>query len=352
MLKTRNHYVPCLYLKRWADIDSKVWVYRILVSHASVPRWKPSSIDSVGYHRNLYTRILTGAESDEFEYFLERDFETPVAEPLRKATADERLSPDDWECLLRFLAAQDVRTPARLLDFLRRQNEQLPGVAERVLQNVVAELTEAKRTGRKIERAPSDLALGFPTRVTKEIEPGAEMGVLKVETVVGRSLWLWSLQRLLTETYKVLRRHKWTILRPPLNMNWLTSDNPVLKLNYYADGRYDFKGGWNNKGTEILMPLGPKHLLYTRIGERPPWRKGERVPESLALSLQKFIIENAHRFVYASREDPLVSEIRPRVVNAEALQSETYQWQRWGEEQSQAERDLNSPTPIRQAGCP
>jgi hypothetical protein len=89
-------------------------------------------------------------------------------------------------------------------------------MADEVLHNVVSELTEAQRTGRKIEHSPSDMAVGFPTRVTKEIEPGAEVGLLKVETVVGRGLWLWSLRPLLTETYKVLRTHKWTIMRPPL----------------------------------------------------------------------------------------------------------------------------------------
>jgi hypothetical protein len=206
--------------------------------------------------------------------------------------------------------------------------------------------------GTKIERPPSDLAVGLPTRVTKELEPGAAMGVLKVETVVGRSLWLWSLHRLLTETYKVLRTHHWTIVRPPPNMNWLTSDNPVVKLNYYSNDHYDFKGGWGRKGGEILMPLGPQHLLYTRIGDRSPWRKGDRVPKPLAHSLQKIIIENAHRFVYASTEDRLVGKIRARVVNAEAFESETEQWRRWGKEQSQAERDFNGPAHIRQERSP
>jgi hypothetical protein len=83
-LKNRNHYVPCLSLRRWADTESKLWVYRLLVSHASVPLWKHSSIDGIGYHRNLYTRILAGAETDEFENWLERDFETPARNPFGK----------------------------------------------------------------------------------------------------------------------------------------------------------------------------------------------------------------------------------------------------------------------------
>jgi hypothetical protein len=135
-------------------------------------------------------------------------------------------------------------------------------------------------------------------------------------------------------------------------MNWVTSDNPVVKLNHYADGSCDFKGGWGKKDGEILMPLGPQHLLCTRIGARAPWLKGERVPESLALTLQRFTIENAHRYVYAAEADPLVERIRPRVVNAAQFQSEADQWRRWGREQSDAERDLNNPPPIRPATSP
>jgi hypothetical protein len=129
-------------------------------------------------------------------------------------------------------------------------------------------------------------------------------------------------------------------------MNWVTNGNPVVKLKYYADGRYDFKGGWGKEGGEILMPLGPQHLLFTHIGGRPPWLKGDRVPETLALKLQTFMIENAHRYVYAAQEQPSLAKIRPRVVNAAAHESETDQWRRWGEEQSQAERDLSNPTSI------
>jgi hypothetical protein len=351
-LKTRNHYVPRLYLKRWADSDGKVYVYRLLVPHENVRLWKRSSIDSIGYHQNLYTRVLGGAETDEFEDWLSRHIETPAEKTIAKATGDNRLTPDDWECLIRFLAAQDVRTPARMMEFLARQAKELPVAIDRVLQNTVSELTEAQRRGQKVVRPPSDLAAGFPSRVTTEIEPGAAVGALKVETVVGRSLWLWSLKRLLTQTYRVLRTHKWTIVRPPVGMNWVASDNPVVKLNYYADGRYDFKGGWGKEGGEILMPLGPQHLLCTHIGGRPPWLKGKRVPESVALTLQRFTIENAHRYVFAAKADPLVEKIRPRVVNAAAFESEADQWKRWGKEQSDAERDLNNPTPNQIASSP
>jgi hypothetical protein len=342
-LKIRNHYVPRLYLKRWAEKDRKLWVYRLLVPHQKVPVWKHSSIEGIGYHNHLYTRVLAGVETDEFETWFDREIETPAAEPIARAIKWDRLSPDDWERIIRFLAAQDARTPARMIEFMVRQKMQLPPLIDQVVQGVVHELTEAKRLGTKIERPLSNLADGFPTRITKEIETGAEMGTLRTEIVVGRSLWIWSLRQPLSTTYKVLRAHKWTIVRPPLNMKWVTSDNPVVKLNYYQEGRYDFKGGWGSKGSEILMPLGPQHLLYTRIGYPAPWLKGDRVPEPLARRLQKMIVENAHRHVYAADPDPSVEKIRPRTVNAAASKSEAEQWARWGQEQSHAEHGLSRP---------
>jgi Protein of unknown function (DUF4238) len=342
--KRRNHYLSRLYLKRWANADSDVYVYRLLVSHEKVPLWKPSSVSGIGYHHHLYTRVLAGEETDEFENWLERAVETPAAGPLRKATTGERLTSDDWACIIRFLAAQDVRTPARLVEFLGRQTQQLPALTQDVLEDAVRRLKKAKQAGQRIDGPPSDSAVGLPIRVTTEIEPGAEVGVLKVETLVGRSFWLWSLPRLLTRTYKVLLGHAWTILRPPRGVNWVTSDNPVVKLN----GRYDFKGGWGSKGTEIFMPIGPEHLLYTQIGDRPAWRKGERLPEPVAHAFKKFIIENAHRYIYAKDADPSVSKLRPRTVNAAAFESEADQWKRWETEQSEAEREMNNPASVRQ----
>lgn len=38
---------------------------------------------------------------------------------------DQRLSPDDWYVLIKFLALQDVRTPARLFEHLERTQKDL-----------------------------------------------------------------------------------------------------------------------------------------------------------------------------------------------------------------------------------
>jgi hypothetical protein len=158
--------------------------------------------------------------------------------------------------------------------------------------------------------------------------------------IAGRALWLFHVRRLQTSTSAALLNHKWTILRPPANMQWLTSDDPFIKLNYYGPGKYDFKGGWGSRGTEILLPLGPEHMLFTKIGDHRLPPRNQRVSEEMVAWFQRFTIEHAHRLVFASQEDALVPAIRPRTVDAAAYQHEIEQWTRWNAEQGDAERGL------------
>ena len=67
--------------------------------------------------------------------------------------------------------------------------------------------------------------------------------MLKGEIIAGRGLWLFSIRHSLRQTAKVLHQHKWTILRPPEGLSWFPGDDPVIRLNYYKRGKYDFRGG-------------------------------------------------------------------------------------------------------------
>jgi hypothetical protein len=334
-----NHYVPCLYLKRFAASPERVFTYRILVSHSHIPEWKLSSIRGVAYRAHLYTRIASGVETDEIETWLEREFETPAEEALMKATTEGQLTPTDWHNLVRFLAAQDVRTPARLAENLQRWHETLPRVLDDTLQESVRKLELAKRSGEPITAAQVDNSEYIPLRVTTEIEPGEEFGKVKAEVIAGRGLWLYTIRHSLTHTANVLHNHRWTILKPPCDLSWFTSDDPVVRLNYYGNGRYDFKGGWGNPGTEIFLPLDPRHLLFTKVGHRPPPR-GYVPPSADVEMIRRSIAEHAHRLIFAASADAEVPKLRPRTVDAALLRNEDEQWRRWHENQTIAEREL------------
>jgi hypothetical protein len=188
---------------------------------------------------------------------------------------------------------------------------------------------------------PDELA-HFPLRTSIHTNPKNDGGLLRVDVTVGRSLWLWNLKHLLTKTLNVLLRHRWTILKSPPGIEWLTSDAPVVRLNYRDENNYDLTGGWGSIGTEILLPLSPNHLMYTRIGSKPPVR-GTVVSEEVATGIQRFIVENAHRYIYGRSPNTAVMDWRPRIVDSIAFHSEAQQWKSWNGDQSCAERALFEP---------
>src|SRR5207245_1244159 len=91
---------------------------------------------------------------------------------------------------------------------------------------------------------------------------GEQFGTVRAEVTVGRDLWIASLRHLLTGAANILCGHNWSIVSPDGEEQWITSDHPVLRLNYNTAENYDFGGGWGNPGSEIIMPLSPRYLLY------------------------------------------------------------------------------------------
>lgn len=335
-----NHYVPRTYLKHWGDADGQIWAYRLLVSHKNVPLWKHTSTKDFVYHEHLYTRALATGLTDEFEQWLGAEFESPAAEVIQKVVDDAQLTPQDWTHLVRFLAAQYVRTPARLMETIERWRKTLPELLEDTLKESVRELETSRREGKPLARSSQFDSEYLPIKVTTELILGEEQGNLRLETVVGRGLWLFSIKQLLTKTVNALLAHKWTILHSPKGIEWLTSDDPVVQLNFHNPTKYDFGGGWGSPGTEIFLPLSPNHLLYTKIGDKPPQR-GTIISTEFANWVQRFTIEHAHRFVIAAAPDANVPELRPRTVDSVKFHAESEQWKLWHKEQTEAERNLS-----------
>jgi len=336
----RNHYIPEHYLKRWAAGTSKVWTYRLLVPHVNVPLWKPHSLETIGQRKHLYTRLRGGVESDELERWFGSDFESPANLVIEKVIAAKPIIPNDWKTLARFVALQDVRTPARMSEVVNRASEYLPEMLKDVLEGAVDDIRAANESNLPLPILGQTSAIPLPIAVRTEFEPGAETGTLRVETVSGRAYWLYAVEVLLTQTIKHLENHRWTVVRPPLGMKWLTSDNPVVKLNFYSNGTFDLGGGWGNPDSVILLPLSPEHLLYTQVGKKPRFGRGERLPEPIALQVQRFIIKNAHRYIFSEQIDPAVSNTRPRTVSRELVCAEDQGWAEFNTTQREAEQAL------------
>lgn len=335
--RINHHFVPECYLKRWQNYKKKIFTYRVLVSHNKVPVWRNYSVSSIAYQKHLYTHVVSGCESDELEIWFDREFESNANMAIEKAVNDQKLSPSDWKTLIRFLAAQDVRTPARLFDHLESTSKSLPLILDNILKKLKKKIDNGKFGDNKPQNHAVDPEL-FPLKVTPLFEEGSEEGTLKVETYAGRSSWIFSIKLALNRTSKILHTHKWRIVKPAEGYSWPTSDNPVVKLNYYRHGSFDLKGGWGMPKGNIIFPLGPEHAMLTQIG---PWSmpKGTRLPIGLTENIIKYIATNAHRQIFSIDKNKKIPALRKRIANNHLFKQEKEEIRLWHEINANLERE-------------
>lgn len=326
-MHVKNHYVPKCYLKNWQNPNGKVYMYRLLVSHPNVPIWRQHSVAEIAYQERLYTQIVAGCEVDEVERWFDQKFERPAIEALEKVTYESRLCPDDWGKLIDFLAAQDVRTPARMFEHLQRAQKTLPQILE--------------DTGNRLQKhknLPNSLFLRhqgnnynsryFPIKVTSQLIENSANRVLMLEAYVGRSSWLYSIKHLLENTKQILHSHKWSIIKPAEGYYWPTSDNPVVKINYHNRNNYDLKGGWGVRKGNIFFPIDPEHAMFVQIGDQPPERN-VRLNKAQTEELIRISVENAHRNIFSVVEDHNLPTLRKRIVSSEQFEKEKNEMSEW-----------------------
>jgi len=335
-LARQNHYVSQGYLKGWSLDGTRVWSYRLLVPRADYPEWDLRAIKTLASRRDLYTSVAGGTDSDAFERWLNEEIEDPAASALEKVRSDQPLDKEDWRRLAYYVAALDLRTPASYVEHTARWNEQLPGILRGIMEGLEDELRRAAATKEKLgpARRPAPVE-PFPIRVTTEKIPDSDKTAVRAEVTCGRELWLHNMRHLLTGIARVLVDHTWCILRPNPGSAWFTSDHPVLRLNYYEEGQYDFGGGWGNRGSEIMVPLSPTHLMYAKVGSSQ-FGDGTLSPE-MTLSLQRLLAERAHRWIFAQGQPKRAVWFRPRKEDLAAFTREEQAWQAWHEQQRVAE---------------
>jgi hypothetical protein len=316
-----------------------IYSYSTLVSHESVRKWDRVAISATGFMTDLYTQVTDSGETDEFERWFCREFEDPAEGAIERATSGRPLAREHWRRLVRFMVAQDCRTLKNLSEKLPRWREEIPLLIGETLERIPDELKAAKQSSQRSQRETIGSARLFPLRVRTGPSDDPAMATLELKTVVGRQMWLWHIEHTRTNTLRKLPRHKWTILKAPEGIGWFTTDDPVVKLKHLTNRGYNFDGGWGLDGTEIFMPLDPKHLLYTVIGGRPPLRDTE-LSTSSAQEIRRLIAQHAFRNIYYSSPDAGVPRLHPRKVDMEIFRSEREQLKNWHQDQSAAEREL------------
>ncbi len=334
MTQVKNHFVPSAYLKNWADPDGKIYVYKILVASSKANEWKKHHVNAIAYIKNIYTRKIAGQDNDELEKWFNKEFESPAQPSIKKAIENNKLTKNDWNNLINYLACQDIRTPIKLIQHLKRMEKIVPEELDKIMQSLPERIKNYDSNLHT--EAPS---YDFPLRIEKNIQEGDEIGTLKAETYIGRSTWFFSIKHLLSKTAKILHNYKWTIIKPYSGMFWPTSDNPVVKLNNYENGEYDLKGGWGVPNGVIFLPLGPQHLMFVQING-PTLKKGYQCTELETTLFRKMIVENSLRMVFSYIEDNGIPVFKERIINFNQVNEEKSQFSNWVKENEKLENEF------------
>jgi hypothetical protein len=318
-----------------------VLAHRTLVSHPSVPEWEQKAISGLAYRRDLYTVFAGGQEVDEIERWLSTEFEQPGLEAIDKLTRAGRLSRQDWRCILRFVAVQDLRTPLAFMEFMRECNERIPEILESGLRESVARLKASATSG--IGSVPDTMAEEnefsplIRVVVDRPTAAGSKQATIGAEVTAERRLWIAYIRHALRRGGPVERlcSHHWSVALAPGEAEWPLTDHPVVCLNWCGPDLYDFKGGWDSAGSEIMMPVSPKHLLYVQVGSKKPNRF--EFPNDRARLVQRLLVLRAHRWVFATGPLDWVEQVRPRVVDPGRFAAEESAWKEWPREQLESE---------------
>jgi len=291
----------------------------------------------MAFHRDLYTTFSGSEEFDGFEHWIAKEFEDPGLIAVNKLLSHSRLKPEDWRSLIRFVASQDVRTPLSFLKQIRRWDKEIPNIMENSIKDSIEKIQEANKLWGKL---PSEVGTNpFSEQVSVKFEgpsdPNSDQASLKAEIKLGRNFWIANMGHLLTGVANVLHKHRWSVAEPFGDEEWPMTDHPVLCLNYFGLNDFDFGGGWNKPGSEIMMPVSPRHLLYVQVGHKAKNRLSFNY--QLTRRIQEMIVKRAHRWIFCRNQYQWIEDIRPRVVDPELYKVEQEAWKYFHQKQIEAE---------------
>lgn len=300
------------------------------MSHENVPLWELKSIKGLVCQDDLYTTFSGDKETDEFERFI-TSIEEPGQAAIDKLLAHAKIKPADWQAIARFVAAQQLRTPLAFLEHTKRTERHTQEALEALIKKYEALGAIVPDNG----PVPPNY---FSDTLKVSIEPptnGGEKAGIRAEVKSARSVWMAIQRHHLTNNLHHITAHRWRTASPFEGAEWPLADHPVLTLNYYHRGQYDFEAGWGKVGSEFILPISPKVALYTKVGEKAtgPFTFSPEQTEEL----QRIMAERAFRWILARSELPWVAAARPREVNAERFEQERQFWREWNSAQSPAE---------------
>lgn len=338
-LARENHYTPRSYMERFSpDARRNVWAYQLLVPNKNVPLWRLRSTQGIAVQRDLYTSVAEGNHSARVEHWFNREVENPAIPILNRLEQRVPLKERERQILARYLAALDVRTPVGYSEFTARMSSALTPVLENIAEGAIDALKAEKVEYNVQSREQVPLHTHSVDVRIRSDATDPDKGLIEIRAIIGRELWLNMVEDSVNNISRLLEVHDWVVLEPYPGWRWFTSDQPVMRLQYFAHDQHDFLGGWGQPGTEVILPLSPTRLLYAQVGRQARTSRVCSIEQTYLF--QRLIAENAYRWVIGSQPAGRVAWLRPCTVDRDRYTAEEQAWSSFHDEQTKAHREL------------
>lgn len=277
-----QHYVPRVYLQRFANTKDQVWVY-----DKEERRSFPSNIKNVAAESRFYdSKLLQEVTGDK--QFIERHLcgieakYASVAESILSSLSSRKfktLRAPHRHFLAAYLVIQMMRTREA-----RIEHQQMVEVFQKIHDQLLSAM----------ESSP-DAAQGLGDRTSSEIAQEMQHRAL----LDGPRIAMMA---------RVLYRHIWVIFEAPQAAHFFTSDHPFVKRPHIVD---PLRGtdGIACEGIEIMFPISPRYLLA--LFERSYFSdvsagdgSSVKISDSEGvLYFNQFQVHQSSRFVFARHDD-------------------------------------------------
>jgi len=249
----RHHYVARSYLKRFADQNGRLIVYR-----RGRERGYTGGQWSAGFERSLYAPEETrSVRQDDVEHLFEQIVDTPAAKLISKLAEGQKLELTERAVFARCLHIQSIRSPAARDSFMQFA----ASVAEDGVRTWLSEMLDDPSLLTRFNNETGG-TLDAPT--IRELLESLVEQELVVEA--GKDQWL----SFLLEEFRdgtvpsIIATLEWTVVEAPEDGEFLTSDCPVVHAAVHQPPAGKLGGGWNSTWIETTFALDPQHLLLLR----------------------------------------------------------------------------------------
>jgi hypothetical protein len=280
----KHHYLPQFYLRKFTSRGQRnlLWDYDKDAGTvvASTPK---KSAGETGYHSFEST---SGTDNDTIEQRIKQDFEDPMVPVYEKIRHRQILDEREWRAFHLFAASIMVRVP-------------------NYIANTQATMTTMYRRMFDIAKMHDP---EFRARCVADGVPIEALEAASVKTATRSAALTMSLATVLGPA-EMFCQMQWRFLHSPVDMPFVTSDNPV----FYCDPEHKpgfFQGvGLANKTIEVTFPL-------TRtICALGTWQESKQVHQDVGIEVVDLInprtVGASLRFAYGSeKSDRLLDLVR------------------------------------------